>query len=138
MVKLFIAALVILLFSSIAYTYADSLTKPVKSLIHNEEALNKELKGKDKETVLNVLGEPAVKKPCEECEENLEYWWYNLTKANIFVHFKDGKVIYISVISEDERSKMLQKKEDGIKTVDLEKLNKRFKQDHKKGMIWDI
>jgi len=54
---------------------------------------------------LRLLGEPAVKKPCEECKENLEYWWYTLPRAGIFVHFKDDIVYDISVLTEDNRFK---------------------------------
>ena len=97
--------IIISCFSSILY--AESTDKPVKPLIYNEENLTKQLKGKTQEDVLKVLGEPAVKKPCEECEENLEYWWYNISEAGIFMHFRDGRVTSISVLTEDERSKEL-------------------------------
>lgn len=72
---------------------------------YNEKQLNAELKGRSKEDVLKALGEPAVKKPCKECSESLEYWWYNFSEANIFVHFRDEKVVYVGVIREDERAR---------------------------------
>lgn len=91
----------VILFSFISY--ADS-NKP---LIYNQEALTEQLKGEDKEAVVKILGEPAVKKPSEESEKSLEYWWYSLPEAGIFVYFKDGMVYNISVLTEDKRSKEL-------------------------------
>ena len=105
MIRGFFLVLVVLYFSS--FSYAESIDKPVKSIIYNEQALTKELKGKTKEEVIKILGTPAVKKPCEGCDENLEYWWYNLPKASIFVHFKDDRIYNISVLTEDKRSKEL-------------------------------
>lgn len=105
MIRLSLVMILVLSFSFL--TYADSTDKPTKPLIYNEEALTEELKDKDKEAVIKILGDPAVKKPCEECQENLEYWWYNLPEAGIFVYFKDGRVHMISVMTEDKRSKEL-------------------------------
>lgn len=51
--------------------------KTAKPLIYDEEALTEQLKGEDKEAVIKILGEPAVKKPSKESGENLEYWWYS-------------------------------------------------------------
>ena len=42
-----------------------------------EDKLNS---GKDKEEVVKILGEQAVKKPSGESEENLGYRWYNISK----------------------------------------------------------
>ncbi len=88
--RIFLIALVILSFSFLSY--ADSSTKLVKPLIYNEEALTEQLKGQTKEEVVRALGEPAVKKPSNESEGNLEYWWYNLPEAGIFVYFTDGRI----------------------------------------------
>ena len=38
----------------------------------------------------------------KECEERIEYWWYNLPKGSIFVHFKADKVFMVRVV---EKSK---------------------------------
>ena len=105
MIRFFLVAIIVLSFSF--FIYPESAVKSVKSSIYNEKTLTEQLKGKSSEEVLKVLGNPAVKKPCEECEGNLEYWWYNLPEASIFVNFKDGKVIRISVLTEDKRSKEL-------------------------------
>ena len=105
MIRFFLVAIIVLCFSSLAY--ADLIDKSTKPLIYNEKALTKQLKNKGKEEVLKVLGMPAVKKLCDGCKEDLEYWWYSLKGTGIFVHFKDDKVISISVITEDKRSKEL-------------------------------
>lgn len=73
--RLFLIGIIILFFS---LSYANPPVGSAKPLIYNEEALTEELKGRDKEEVLKILGNPAVKKPCEECEEDLEQLWYNL------------------------------------------------------------
>lgn len=86
---------------------ADTKDKPAEYSIYNEKALDSKLKGRSKEKVLKILGKPAVEKVCKECEENLRYWWYNLSAANIFVNFLDGKVIRVSVMIEQKRSKEL-------------------------------
>ncbi|MDP1854256.1 MAG: endonuclease/exonuclease/phosphatase family protein [Candidatus Omnitrophota bacterium] len=78
-----------------------------QGLIYNEEALSQKLKGKGKEEVAEVLGEPAVKKPSGGNKKILEYWWYKLPEAGIFVYFKDSRVVRISVLTEDRRGKKL-------------------------------
>lgn len=83
--------------------WADKDSDNFKTEGYNEKQLNAELKGRGREDVLKALGEPAVRKPCKECSESLEYWWYNFSEANIFVHFRDEKVVYVGVIKEDER-----------------------------------
>ena len=103
MIRIFIITLTILCFFSSSLTYSES----AKPLIYDEEILTKELKGEDKEAVVKILGVPAVKKPTEESSENLEYWWYSLPEAGIFVYFKDGTVYNISVLTENKRSKEL-------------------------------
>lgn len=105
MIKIFLSVLIVLSFSFL--TYPESAVKSDKPLIYNEEALTKELKDKDKEAVTKILGNPAIKKPCEECNENLGYWWYLLPEASIFVHFKDDRVYDVRVLTEDKRSKKL-------------------------------
>lgn len=97
MIRLSLVLIIALTFSPL--TYAESVDISTRSLIYNEEALTKQLKGKDKEAVVKILGEPAVKKPTEESSENLEYWWYSLPEAGIFVYFKDGMVYNISVLT---------------------------------------
>lgn len=92
----------ILLLSFGYLSYARSSDTDFKLLIYNEEILTKQLKGRDKKEVLKLLGNPTIRKPCKECKGNLEYWWYNLPKASIFVHFKNGKVYSISVLTENK------------------------------------
>ena len=101
MIRLFLILIIALTFSPL--TYSES----AKPLIYNEEALTEQLRGENKEAVVKILGEPAVKKSREESEENLEYWWYSLPEAGVFVYFKDGMVYNISVLTEDKRSKEL-------------------------------
>lgn len=72
----------------------------------DEETLNKQLKGKPLSEVVKVLGNPTVKKPCEECETEGGYWWYKLEEGiSILVPYREGKVIDIRVITKEERSK---------------------------------
>lgn len=105
MIRFFLVAIIVLCFSSL--TYADSIDKSTRPLIYNEKTLTEQLKNKGKEEVFKVLGNPAVKKPSEESEEGLEYWWYSFPEAGIFVYFKDGMIYNISVLTEDKRSKEL-------------------------------
>jgi len=87
--------------------YAGSSDTDSMPLIYNQHALMKRLKGKDKKEVIKVLGNPTVRKPCRECYDNLEYWWYYFPKAGVFVHFKDNRVYMIRVLTEDTRSREL-------------------------------
>ena len=105
MIRLSLVLILVLSFSLL--TYAESTEKSAKPLIYNEEALTEQLRGENKEAVVKILGVPAVKKSREESGEGLEYWWYSLPEAGIFVYFKDGMVYNISVLTEDKRSKEL-------------------------------
>lgn len=71
--------------------------------VYNEAGLNKQLRGKTGAEVVKILGSPNVVKPCEECEEKLEYWWYNLPKGSVFVHFRDGMVYMVRVVEGREK-----------------------------------
>ena len=107
MIKLFLITSTILCFFYSPLTSAVSEIKADRPLIYNEEAITEQLKGKDKEEVLKILGNPVIKKPCEECEEDFGYWWYKFPETGIFVYFKDDRVYNISVLTEDKRSKEL-------------------------------
>lgn len=91
--------------TEIRYEDEEQGAETAAPLIYNEQALIQQLKGKDREVVVEVLGEPAVKKPCKVNKENLEYWWYNMPEAGIFVFFRNEKVIDISVLTENKRNK---------------------------------
>jgi len=97
----------ILLLSFGYLSYARSSDTDFKLLIYNEEILTKQLKGRDKKEVLKLLGNPTIRKPCKECQERLEYWWYNLPHGSIFVHFRNGEVYRVRVIRKEKRSKIL-------------------------------
>lgn len=75
----------------------------------NEEVLDEQLKGKPLSGIVNILGNPTVKKPCKEClEEDSGYWWYKLEDGiSILVAYSEGKVIDVRVITEEERPKEL-------------------------------